>query len=147
MRAEEGEQERVVVCVNDLHTANPPRESNRCFTLSKGSWLDISVSKQSLSYLSESFQAMTCPARFKAKLLCSPPEQHVAPEKRQSQPTTWVWVGNSPTRSFAIPHFWVHDVSDGLSIASLQDTSTNCLQHSFQLLRYFSENLGIKPEH
>lgn len=74
MRSEEGEQEQVVVCVGDLHTANLLRESNRCFAVSTGSWLDISVSKQSLSYLSESFQVMSCPARFKAKLLCSPPE-------------------------------------------------------------------------
>lgn len=105
MRSEEGEQERVAVCVNDLHTANPLRKSDRWFTVSKGSWLDILVSKQSLSYPSESFQAVTCPARFKAKLLCSPPEQHIASEKRQSQPTTWVGVGNSPTRSFTVPHF------------------------------------------
>lgn len=84
--------------INDLHTANPLRKSNRCFIVSKGSWLDISVSKQSLLYLSESFQPASCPARFKAKLLCFPPKQLIASEKRESQPTTWAEAGKSPTR-------------------------------------------------
>lgn len=95
--------------ISDLHTANPWRKSNRCIIAPEDPWLDIPISKQSLSRLSTLFQAANCPVRVKTELPASLLPRSLHPRGGRAAPPR----GHRQEKGHFMCVCCARDVSDG----------------------------------